>query len=115
MVRQGIIDSEQPGECISSDVAEKEEWRAETFCRIICTINTPQKLFKMCQLTQGLKNPSSIFQNCIESTLKGIKGALIFQDDVLVYKTTNEQFYKRMLALKSPLLEKNFTINKKKI
>ena len=42
-------------------------------------------LFKMCRLPQGLKNSSSIFQNCMESTLKGIKSVVIFQDDVLVY------------------------------
>ena len=80
----------------------------------ICTINTSQGLFKMCRLPQGLKNSSSIFQNCIKSTLKGIKGVVIFQDDVLVYGTTEEQFDKRMLAVKSRLREKNFTINKKK-
>ena len=38
----------------------------------ICTVKTSQGLFKMCRLTQGLKNSPSIFQNCIESTLKGI-------------------------------------------
>ena len=80
----------------------------------ICTISISQGLFKMCRLPQGLKNSSSIFQNCIESTLKGIKGVAIFQDDVLVYGTTKEQFDKRMLAVKSRLREKNFTINEKK-
>ena len=69
----------------------------------------------MCRLSQGLKNSSSIFQNCIESTLKGIKGVVIFQDDVLVYGTTKEQFEKRMLAVKSRLREKSFTINEKKL
>ena len=54
----------------------------------ICTISTSQGLFKMCRLPQGLKNSSSIFQNCIESTLKRIKGVVIFQDNVLVYGTT---------------------------
>ena len=39
----------------------------------ICTINTSQRLFKMGRLPQGLKNSSSIFQSCIESTLNGIK------------------------------------------
>ena len=39
---------------------------------------------------------------------------MIFQDDVLVYGTTKEQFDKRMLAVKSQLREKNFTINEKK-
>ena len=80
----------------------------------IYTINTSQGLFKMCRLLQGLKNSSSSFQNCIESTLKGIKGVVIFQDDVLVYGTTNEQFDKRMLAVKSRLRGKNITINEKK-
>ena len=68
----------------------------------------------MCRLPQGLKNSSSIFQNCIESTLKGIKGVFIFQDDVLVYGTTKDQYEKRMLAVKSRLREKDFTINEKK-
>ena len=80
----------------------------------ICTINISQGLFKMCRLPQGLKNFSSIFQNCIESTLKGIKGVVIFQDDVLVYGTTKKQFDKRMLAVKSRLRENNFNINEKK-
>ena len=68
----------------------------------------------MCRLPQGLKKSSSIFQNCIESTLKGIKGFVIFQDDVLLYGTIKEPFEKRMLAVKSRLREKNFTTNEKK-
>ena len=79
-----------------------------------CTINTSQGLFKTCRLPQGLKNSSSIFQNCIESNLKGIKDVVILQDDVLVYGTTKDQYEKRMLAVKSRLREKNFTINEKK-
>ena len=64
----------------------------------ICTMNTSQGLFKMCRLPQGLKNSSSIFQNSIESTLKRIKGVVIFQDDIPVYGTTKDQYEKRMLA-----------------
>ena len=67
----------------------------------------------MCRLPQGLKNSSSIFQNYIESTLRGIKGVVIFQDEVLMYGNTKEQFDKKMLAVKSRLREKNFTINEK--
>ena len=72
----------------------------------ICTINTSQGLFKMCRLPRVPKNSSSIFQNCIESTLKKIKGVVIFQDDVLVYGTTKNQYEKRMLAVESRLLKK---------
>ena len=68
----------------------------------------------MCRLPQGLKNSSSIFQNYIESNLKRIKGVVIFQDDVLVDGTTKDQYEKRMLAVKSRLREKTFTINEKK-
>ena len=82
--------------------------------KVICTIYTSQGLIKMCRLPQGLKNSSSIFQNCTESTLKGIKGVVIFQDDLLVYGTTKEQFDRRMLAIKSGLREKELTINEKK-
>ena len=80
----------------------------------ICTINTSQGLFKMCRLPQGLKNSSSIFQNCFESALKVIKVVLIFQDDVLVHGTTKEKFDKRMFAVKSRLRAKNFTLIEKK-
>ena len=68
----------------------------------------------MCRLPQGLKNSSSIFQNCMQSTLKKIKGVVIFQDNALVYGTTKDQYEKRMLAVKSRLREKNFTTNEKK-
>ena len=81
----------------------------------ICTINTSHGLFKMCQLPQGLKHSSSIFQNCIEYTRKGIKGVVIFQDDVLVYGITKEQFDKRMLAVKSRLREKNLLLMRKSL
>ena len=71
-----------------------------------CTINTLQGFFKMCRLPQGPKNSSSIFQNCIESTLKGIKGVVIFQDDVMVYGTIKDQYGKRKLAVEIWLREK---------
>ena len=49
----------------------------------ICTINTSQGLFKICRLPQDLKNSSSIFQNCLESTLKGSRDVVFFQNDAL--------------------------------
>ena len=52
------------------------------------TINTQQGLIKMCRLPQELKNASSIFQICTENLLKGIKGVIILQDDLLFYGTS---------------------------
>ena len=54
----------------------------------------------------GIENSSSIFQNCIESKLKGIKVVVTFLKKVLAYKNTKEKFDKRMLAVKSRLREK---------
>ena len=50
----------------------------------------------------------------MESTFKGFKVVVIFQDDVLVYGTTVEQFDERMLEVKSQLREENFPFNEKK-
>ena len=75
----------------------------------ICTINTSRTVQDVPN-TSGVEKLFLILHNCIESTLKGIKGVVIFQDDVLVYGTTKQQFDKRMLAVKSRLREKNYTI-----
>ena len=80
----------------------------------ICAMTTSHGLFKMCRLPQRLKNFSSIFQNCIESTIKGTKGVVIFQDDVLVYGANRELFDNRTLVVKSQQCEKTFTINETK-
>ena len=68
----------------------------------------------MSRLSQELQNPSLIFQICMESTLKEIRGNVSLRDYFLVFGTTQDQFDKRMLAVKSRLREKNFTINDKK-
>ena len=108
MVRQGILEPVQPGVTNASPVVwQRKKVELDEEIKDICTINTSQGLFKMCRLPRGLKY-SSIFQNCIESTLKGIKGVVIFQDYVLVYGTTKEQIEKRMLAVKTRLREKFF-------
>ena len=88
---------------IELDKVAKDKWK----------INTSQGFFKMCWLPRGLKNSSSLFQNCIESTFKGVKGVVMFQDDALVSGSNKEQFDKRILAVKSRLREKNFTPNDK--
>ena len=81
----------------------------------ICKINTSQGLFKMSRLPLGLKSSSSIFQNCIEFTLKVIKGVVTFQDNVLVYGNTKEQFDKRMLATRADYVRKILLLMRKNL
>ena len=99
--RQNLHGASYSGKIDLSDAYYQIELDEEA--KDICTI-----------ITQGLKNSSSIFQNCLDSKLKGIKGVVIFQDDVWLYGNTREQFDNRMLAVKIRLREKTFTINEKK-
>ena len=80
-----------------------------------------QKTYTQSAIVRNVPNTSgmgktllSIFRNCIESTLKGIKGAVIFQNDVLVYGTTQQLFDKEMLEVKSWLREKDLIFSEKK-
>ena len=98
------------GKIDSSDVYYQVE--LEEDAKEVCTINTSQRLFKMCRLPGGLKNSSSIFQNCTESTPKKTKYVAKIQDYVLVYGTT-KPYEKQLLAVIGRLLEKNFIINEK--
>ena len=94
------------GKIALSDAYYQIELDEDADAKEICTIKTPQGLFKMCRLPQDLKNSLSIFQNCIESILKKIEGVVIFQDDALVYGTTKDQYEKRKLAVMSWLIGK---------
>ena len=78
------------------------------------TINTSQGLFKVCRLPQGLKNLSLIFQDCIQSTLKVIKGVVIFQDNVSVCGTTKEEFDRRVFAVRVDYMRNTLLLKRKK-
>ena len=91
------------------------QFELEEEAKDICTINTSQGLFKMCRLPQILKNSSSIFQNCIESTLKGINGVVIFQDEVLVYGTTKENSTRECLQSRVDYVRKVLLLMRKNL
>ena len=80
----------------------------------ISIINTTRGLFKVCRLQQGFKNASAIFQKTIEECLDGIRGHIVFQDDVLAFGTTESSCQKRYNAIRDRLESKGFTINEAK-
>ena len=80
----------------------------------ISIINTTRGLFKVCRLQQGFKNASAIFQKTIEECLDGIRGHIVFQDDVLAFGTTESSCQKRYNAIRDRLKSKGFTINEAK-
>ena len=73
---------------------------------------------KQCRLSRGSKNSSSIFQNCIKSPLKGIKGVVIFQDDVLELTSSSStgkcqsrvDYVRKVLLLMRKSLTENHSI-----
>ena len=76
-----------------------------------------QHVARIVQDVQASSGPKELFINLPEFhwvSSQIIKGVVIFQDDVLVYGITKDQYEKRMLAVKNRLREKNFTTNEKK-
>jgi len=80
----------------------------------LSVINTHKGLFQLNRLQMGLKNASAIFQRCLESILKGLPGVIVYQDDVMIFSTTNTQLKKRIKAVLARLRERNVTINSEK-
>jgi len=61
-----------------------------------------------------MKNASSIFQRCIETVLKGIKGIVVYQDDVLICADTDNQLKRQIKQVMERLRENNVTVNAEK-
>lgn len=74
-------------------------------------INTTKGLYRVNRLQMGMKNSSAIFQRAMESALGDLKGVLIYQDDVLIHASNDDELRKRLQAVKTRLHEKHITVN----
>ena len=77
----------------------------------ICTVNTTKGLYRLTRLPKGLKNSSAIFQRTMENVLKGLKGLIIYQDDLLLHGKDDNELTRRLTAVTKRLEDKGFTIN----
>lgn len=77
----------------------------------ICTLNTTKGLYRLTRLPKGLKNSSAIFQRTMENVLKGLKGVIIYQDDLLLHGKDDNELTRRLTAVTKRLEDKGFTIN----
>ena len=82
--------------------------------REVCTINTTKGLYQMTRLPKGMKNSSAIFQRVIEEILSGIRGVLVYQDDILLHAPSSDILAKRVSNVLKRLEENNVTVNAKK-
>lgn len=80
----------------------------------LSVINTSRGLYRMNRLQMGMKNSSSIFQRVMETMLSGLKGLLIYQDDIAIFAETRAALEKRLNAVRVRLQEKKVTINESK-
>jgi hypothetical protein len=82
--------------------------------KVISVINTSGGLFTLNRLQMGMKNASSIFQKVIERCIQGLSGTIAYQDDILVFGSTEASLQKRLVAVQNKLQEQGFTVNRSK-
>jgi len=82
--------------------------------RELTTITTPFGLYRYCRLPFGLSVSPGIFQRAINSVLKDIKGALAYQDDILIFEKTIKDHDDALIKTLNRLNETNVKINAKK-
>ena len=80
----------------------------------LSVINTHRGLFRLERLQMGMKNSSAIFQKCMEQMLKGIRGVIVYQDDVMVCADSERQLKKRLGEVYKRLRENSVTVNSEK-
>ena len=82
--------------------------------RELSVINTHKGLFHVNRLQMGMKNSSAIFQKCMEQTLRGIAGVIIYQDDIMICADSDRQLKKRVDQVCKRLSENSVTVNRAK-
>jgi len=81
----------------------------------LCAINTSKGLYKVKRLQMGLKNSAAIFQNVMENiVLKGLNNVITYQDDLIIFASTEASLNKHFNAVVGRLKSKGVTINETK-
>ena len=77
----------------------------------LTTINTTKGLYWFNRLPFGVKTASSIFQRVIENVCLGLDGVIVYQDDILVYASNDDELKLRSERLLQRLNKRNVSIN----
>lgn len=83
-------------------------------CQEVLTINTQRGLFRSTRLTFGIKSAPCIFQNIIDSILKGMEYVRPYLDDILIGGRSMEECKANTFKVFSRLNEFNVKANRSK-
>ena len=79
--------------------------------KLLSTINTTKGLFVFNRLPFGIKTASHIFQRTMERIYQGLEGIIVYQDDILVFASSDNELKDRSSKLLERLNKRNFSIN----
>ena len=82
--------------------------------RYITAFCTHMGIFQYKRLNFGINAASEIFHKSIEQVLSGIKGALNFSDDIIVFGATKEEHDQRLEDVLKRLEDSGLTVNENK-
>lgn len=82
--------------------------------RDLTTFMTENGMYRFKRLVFGVNCAPELFQREMERVLRGLMGALVFIDDILIYASTRENLKKQTAAVLKRLQENNLTLNSEK-
>ncbi len=80
----------------------------------LVAINTHKGLFVYNRLPFGISSAPAIFQRCIETLLRGLKGVSVYLDDILITGATLEEHLTNLDAVLYKLHEAGLRLNQAK-
>ena len=82
--------------------------------RELTTFQTEQGMRRFTRLVFGVNCAPEIFQRFMERILEGLRGVVVFIDDVLVYAESQVQLQERTKSVLKVLADNNLTLNEEK-
>ena len=80
--------------------------------RNLVVINMHRRLFRYTRIPFGVSSAPGIFQRAMENLLRGIRGVVVYIDDILITGVTNEE---HKMELEEVLQTANLRLKKSKI
>ena len=81
----------------------------------LVVIKTPKGFFKYNRLPFGVSCTPGIFQRVMDSLLKGIPGVVVYLDDILITRPSEEEHLSSLKQVLTRLQDAGLRLNKKSV